>query len=304
MTHRLNSSVLLLLVCSICVTPLHAQSIRVQDDRQHMLTLDAPAQRIVSLAPHITELLFAIGAGDRVVGTVDYSDYPAAAKTIPRIGSFARFDFEAIAALKPDLVIAWYSGNPAQQVAGIEQLGIPVFFNEPSRLDDIALSLRRFGVLTGHGEAAEHSARHFESELQTLRATYGQASPLRVFYEVWDQPLMTINGKHLISDVIRLCGGVNIFAELAVKSPRVDIEAVIARRPQVIVAGIDEGRTHWLPQWRQWADLPAVAGGHLYAIDPELITRHTPRVLKGARQLCKYLQQVRGGQAQDGDSAN
>ena len=303
MKHCLNAA-LLMLVCLVCATALHAQSIRVQDDRQRTLTLDAPAQRIVSLAPHITELLFAIGAGDQVVGTVDYSDYPTAARTIPRIGSFARFDFEAIAALKPDLVIAWYSGNPAQQVAGIEQMGIPVYFNEPSRLDDIALSLRHFGVLSGHRQAAERSAQHFESELQTLRATYGQLSPLRVFYEVWDQPLMTINGKHLISDVIRLCGGVNIFAELPVVSPRVDIEAVLSRKPQVIVAGIDEGRTHWLPQWRQWVDLPAVAGGHLYAIDPDLITRHTPRVLKGARQLCQYLQQVRGQQSRENALSN
>jgi iron complex transport system substrate-binding protein len=242
------------------------------DDAGNRIVLPRPATRIVSLAPHVTELLFAAGAGDRVVGAVDYSNYPDAARRLPRIGSHAAFDLERIAALKPDLAIGWGSGNPPGQVAQLRRLNIPVFVNEPQRLDDIAASLRQVGVLAG--VPGEPAARAFEQRLAELRARHAQAAPVSVFYEIWNQPLMTIGGAHLISAAIG--------------------EAVLRADPQAIVAsGMDTARPEWLDHWRRWPQLKAVKHGNLFFVPPDLLQRHTPRLLDGVEQLCAALEIAR-----------
>jgi len=271
----------------------HAEIV-VQDDAGQTVRLAAPARRIVSLAPHITEDLYAAGAGAYIVGVVDYSDYPAAAKRLPRVGGYARLDLEAILALKPDLVIAWESGNPAVHLARLKTLGVPLFISQPRQLDDIATSLTRFGELAGTGAVAGDAARAFRARLAELRARYAGRPPVRSFYQIWNRPLVTINGEQSISDVMRLCGADNIFAGLSQLAPTVTVEAVLAADPEAIVAsGMGETRPEWLDMWKRWGQLTATARGNLFFIPPDLINRHTPRVLDGAQLLCAQMETVR-----------
>ncbi|MDD5248728.1 MAG: cobalamin-binding protein [Rhodocyclaceae bacterium] len=268
--------------------------VQVRDDSGVDVHLRAPARRIVSLAPHITELLFAAGAGARIIGTVDYSDYPDAAKRIARVGGYAQIDLETVAALKPDLVIAWASGNPPAAIAKLRALGVPVFVNEPDRILDVARSIEQFGQLAGTTAVAVDAAAAFRARYASLAERYAKRPKLRVFYQIWKEPLMTINGKQIISDAIRLCGGDNVFADLPALAPTVSVEAVLAANPDVIVAsGMGESRPEWLDDWRRWPALAAVAKGNLYFVPPELIQRHTPRVLDGAERLCADLETAR-----------
>lgn len=251
-------------------------------------------ERIVSLAPHVTELLFAAGAGGRVVGVVSYSDFPEEARGLPRVGGYRQLDLEGIVALKPDLVVAWRSGNPASQVERLESLGLRLVYIDPHRLEEIPEALERLGRLAGSEAEAARAAKRFRDELRRLRDAYGARPPVKVFYQIWNRPLMTVNGEHLISDVIRLCGGENRFAALAELAPRLDVEAVLAADPEVIVAsGMGEERPEWLDMWRDWPSLTATQRGNLFFIPPDLIQRHTPRILDGAARLCEALERVR-----------
>lgn len=267
-------------------------SIEVEDDAGETVTLATPARRIISLAPHVTELLFAAGAGQLVVGTPQYSDYPDAAKDIPRIGGSGGFDFERITALRPDLVVAWRSGNPAWVIERLRRIGFVLFLSEPRQLEDIASNMERLGVLTGNDAAAREASKRFRHDYQTLQTRYAQRRPVTVFYQVWEQPLMTINGEHLISHVIQLCGGVNVFAELPVLVPRINVEAVLRRRPEAILAAGDTD-SRVLDGWRRWLQLEAVRKDHLFLVPFAQIARHGPRVLQGAQQVCAALEEVR-----------
>ncbi|MCP5294015.1 MAG: cobalamin-binding protein [Zoogloeaceae bacterium] len=287
---RFAATIGLLLLASHTI----AAPISVIDDTGRNISLAGPAERIVSLAPHITELLYAAGAGNRVVGAVAYSDYPAAASTLPRVGGYSAIDMEAVAALRPDLVIAWKSGNRDAHLERFAALGIPVFVNEPRSMDDVARSLERIGTLAGTGETAKVAASSFRERRDELFARYARRPPVRMFYQIWDQPLMTINGKHLISDVMRLCGGSNVFAGLDQLAPRIGTEAVLAADPEVIVAsGMGDARPEWLDRWHKWPQLTAVARHNLFFIPPEIMQRHTPRILDGAERLCAQLESAR-----------
>jgi iron complex transport system substrate-binding protein len=271
----------------------HAELV-LTDDSGATVRLAAPARRIVSLAPHVTEVLFAAGAGERVVGTVDYSDYPDAAKRLPRVGGYSRLDLEAIAALKPDLVIAWQSGNPAAHVARLKELGLPIYFSQPNSIEDIAHSLEQYGRLAGTEAVADGKARAFRERLGQLRARYQDQAPVRVFYQIWKSPLSTVNDRQIISSVIRLCGGVNVFADLPSIAPVVSIESVLVANPEVIVAsGMDLARPEWLDDWTRWTQITAATRGNLFFIPPDIIQRHTPRLLDGAEQLCGHLDTAR-----------
>ena len=271
----------------------HAE-ILLKDDRGSTVKLAAPAQRIVSLAPHITEVLFAAGAGSRIVGTVEYSDYPEAAEKIRRVGGYSRLDLEAIAALKPDLVIGWQSGNAPAHVDKLEKLGLTTYVSQPDRIEDIARTLETYGRLAGTEAIALPAAKAFRERLAALRTQYERRETLRVFYQVWKQPLTTINGRQIISDAIRLCGGANVFAELPTLAPNVSVEAVLAANPDVIIAsGMGDSRPEWLDDWRRWKQMTAVAREDLYFVPPALIQRHTPRLLEGTEIICKHLETVR-----------
>lgn len=285
--------VLLLLVAWLLPATVRAE-IRVTDDSGERLVLEQPARRIVSLAPYLTELLFAAGAGPYIVGVSDHSDYPPAALALSRIGAGTGLDLERIVALQPDLVVAWDSGNPAGQVGRLRDLGLRVYRSEPRRLEDIGIALERFGELAATQAEALIAADVYNRRLASLRRRNADSTPIEVFYQVWDRPLMTVSGRHIISDVMRLCGGVNVFDDLARLAPPVGIEAVLQRNPRVIIAAASaDGSTGVLQHWQRWSNLEAVRENNLYTIPDDVLVRHTPRILDGAERLCRILDQVR-----------
>lgn len=266
----------------------------VTDDRDRQLCLDRPAKRIISLSPGVTELLFAAGAGGKIVGAVSYSDYPEAARAIPRIGSYKRLDMENLLARQPDLVVAWISGNPMEQVDKLESLGLPVYYSEQRDFEDVATTLERLGQLAGTEDTAAQAAGAFRDGIEAIRQRYADAEPVPVFYQIWDDPLMTVNNDHLISQAGNLCGGVNIFGELSRLTPRVDKGSVLAEDPEAIVAGgMGESNPDWLEAWKDFPQMRAVARDNLLFIPPSSIQRPTPRLLEGSRMLCRQLEQVR-----------
>jgi len=277
----------------VCPTPAAAE-VRVVDDAGREVVLPAPAQRVVSLAPHLTEQLFHIGAGAQVVGTVDFSDYPPGARAIPRIGGSGGINLERLLAVRPDLVVAWSSGNPKRVIDRLERLHIPVYLDEPRGLADIARSLERLGALTGRRAAGTAAAAEFMERARVLSARYRDRPSVRVFYQVLDPRLITVNGAHLISELLSMCGGVNVFAELPVLAPIVSEEAVLARDPDAIVAGGTEGEwERWERRWRERAELKAVRNGALYFVAADLLHRHSVRVLEGTERLCAALDDAR-----------
>ncbi|HEY9050886.1 MAG TPA: cobalamin-binding protein [Gammaproteobacteria bacterium] len=267
--------------------------IRVMDDVGRTIVLEKPAQRIISLAPHATELIYVAGGEKQIVAAVDFSDYPQQAKQLPRVGSYEKLDIEAILALQPDLVIAWQSGNPAEQFNQLIQLGVNVFITEARSFEDIADNIRKFGQLLDTRQIANQQANDYLQQLMQLRQDYQGRAQVRVFYQVWNDPLFTVNGKHLINKVIELCGGVNVFSDLAVLAPRISVESVIEKNPDVIIAGLNEERHDWLGSWQKWHGMKAVKNGHVYGVNADLIVRHTPRILQGARQVCEAIDKVR-----------
>jgi iron complex transport system substrate-binding protein len=270
------------------------QGIRVEDDTGRAVVLPMPARRIISLAPHTTELLFAAGAGSRIVATVDYSDYPPAARAIPRIGGSSGLDLERILTLKPDLIVGWASGNPRRTIERLQDLGLPVYLTEPRHLADIARDLEQLGRLAGTSGAARPEAARFTARYRALAARYADRARVRVFYQVLDPLLITVNGEHLISEILNLCGGENIFAALPVLAPVVGEEAVIKADPDAIMAGgTEDGWRGWRARWRERADLTAARRGALYFIPADTLHRHGPRVLDGAEQVCAALDDAR-----------
>ncbi len=268
--------------------------VEVVDDTGEPVRLAQPARRIISLAPHTTELLFQAGSGEYIVGAVEYSDYPPAAREIQRVGGYNNPDLETILSLKPDLIVAWQSGNSHSLIKRLRALGLVLYVTEPRELEDIPSNLLRLGLLSGTEAVAEEASRRFNKELERLRGRYASQRPVRLFYEVWSQPLMTINGDHLISKVIRLCGGENAFGSLPTLAPRIGVEAVLEADPEAIIAsGMGKERPEWLDDWRDWPHLTAVKQDNLFFIPPALLQRHTPRILLGAQQLCSYLERAR-----------
>jgi len=250
-----------------------------------------PAQRIISLAPHITELLFAAGAGDKVIAAVDYSDYPPAARQFPRVGDAAHLDLERIVALDPDLVIAWNTGTSQEDIDRLRRLGINVYVSDLHAMEDIAGEVRTLGRRAGTERSAEIAAKGFERRLESLREEYKGRKTVSVFIQVWERPLMTVGGRHIISDALKICGGKNPFSDLQSIAPTVSIEAVLKADPQVIVGDVPVAELS--EQWSRWPELRAVRLAHVYTIPAELIARPTPRMLDGVERLCAIMDEVR-----------
>ncbi len=282
---------LLLLVASC---GLARAEIAVVDDSGATVRIAQPAKRIISLAPHVTESLFAVGAGERIVGTVEYSNYPEDAKKITRVGGYSRLDLEAIVALKPDLVIVWESGNVKAHVEKLRALGLTLYLTQPNRIEDVMSTLERLSQLAGTQDVGRKTVADLNARLERLRQSYSRKPPVRTFYQIWKDPLSTVGGKQIISSVVTLCGGENVFGGLDALAPIVSVEAVIAANPEVIIAsGMGEVRPEWLADWKRWSSITAVARGNLFFIHPDLIQRHTPRLLDGAARLCQQLETAR-----------
>ncbi len=251
-------------------------------------------ERIISLAPHITEILFAVGAGDEIIGAVEYSDYPEAANQITRIGNSSQLSYEVILSMQPTLVVAWQSGNGQEEIHRLEELGLKVYSYEPETLEDVAESLRVIGSLSGHTEEGAKQADAFHTRLRRLRAQYAESELVRVYYQLGNEPQMTLNGTHLVSDVIQLCGGENVFTDAIPLVPRVSVESVVRANPEAIVTATSNAlKPDWLDDWLDWPTLDAAANQHLYAVNADFMHRHSPRILDGAEQLCAILEEVR-----------
>ncbi|MHB1352956.1 MAG: cobalamin-binding protein [Thiobacillus sp.] len=277
----------ILALCLLLAGAAHAAPIRVVDDAGLTLELVRPPQRIVSLTPHLTELLFAVGAGAQAVGVDSASDYPEAARGLPRVGDYSRVNFERILALKPELVLVWLGGNRPADVHGLKAMKLPLLHTRATRLDDVARLLRLLGRASGHPAQGERAAQQFAQRLAAIERRYARGRRLPVFYQVWDRPLMTVGGGHWISEALAVCGARNIFADLTALSPVVSREAVLQRAPEVIISGSDAPDVH--AGWRRYSELPAVRTGAFVRVDADRLHRPSPRLLDGVVQLCESI---------------
>ena len=252
----------------------------------------APAPRIVSLAPHLTEIAYAAGAGTALVGTVEYSDFPEAARSLPRVGDGWRVDLERVLALRPDVVLAWSSGTPRATIERLQALRLVVVEVPTYRLVDVPAALRRVGDLAGTRAIAEPVAARFEADERRLRRQHAGARPVTVFVQIDDEPLFTVSGRHVISEVVELCGGRNVFAGFPQIAPQVDAEAVLALDPQVILS-TDDTVADPRAQWLRWPQLAAVRHGTIYAMPSDTVARASPRLVEGVATVCSALDDAR-----------
>ena len=281
-----------LLLAALLLSTQAQASITVRDDDGNAVTLPKPAQRVIAMAPHVTELIFAAGGGDKIVGTVSYADYPEAAKKIPRLGSNREVDMERVVALKPDLIVVWRHGSSERQIEQLRKLGFPLFHSEPKKLDQIAENVINMGKLLGTEAAAEAAAKDMRQKLAALRVRYASRPPVRTFYQVWDKPFYTLNGAHIVSDALRACGGENIFASLKVTAPVVGIEGVLQEDPEAIF-GTAEKDYGGVALWRPYTQLQAVRQGNLFTLNGDLLNRAGPRMIEGTAVLCEKLEEAR-----------
>ncbi|MCP4091573.1 MAG: cobalamin-binding protein [Gammaproteobacteria bacterium] len=264
-----------------------------QTDNYQPVIAGQAAVKIVSLSPHITELVFAAGAGEHLVGVVEYSDFPPAAVDLPHIGSAFRVDYEVLRQLQPDLILAWQSGNPVEIIERLNVLGYHVVALEPQGLESVADQLQLVGQLAGTSVQADQAAAKLRKNIMELRSYSAAEEPLSVFWQIAADPYFTVTGRHIINDVLELCGGRNIFANAPGLAPAVTLEAILAERPDVIIASVRPGDDVWKNKWQSWSQLPAVQNKHLYAVDPDLISRPGPRIVHGAAQICAALADAR-----------
>lgn len=283
-----------LFAAAACALALNAgAAITVMDDDGRPVTLQKPALRVIALAPHVTELLYAAGGAERIIAAVDYSDYPEQAKRLPRVGSNREVDMERIAALKPDLLVVWMHGSSERQIAQIRALGIPMFHSEPKKLIEIASNLTRLGQLMGTETVANAAAADMRRQLSALAAQYSRRPTVRMFYQVWHKPLYTLNGGHIVSDAMRLCGGENIFADMKVTAPVVGIEAVLQEDPEVILGGARSKDEDSVAMWMAYPAMTAVRRANVMQVDGNLLNRSGPRMIAGAAALCEKLELAR-----------
>jgi iron complex transport system substrate-binding protein len=275
-----------------CLSLPAQADIVVDDARGKTVRLQRPAQRIVTLAPNLAELVDSAGAGERLVGVARFSNFPSPVTRLPVVSDALTFDIEAILALKPDLVLAWHSGTPPSVIARLESLGLAVFASYAGRVTDVATAVRQIARLTGTQAGAELSLRRFESALATLRRDVAARDRVRVFYEIWHRPLMTVSDRHFAGDVIRLCGGENVFGDAISLTPEVSLEALLSARPDVVVGG---GSSETADSLRQrWQHMPAPLNAlPVVPVPPDLIQRPTLRLADGAALVCTGLTEIR-----------
>lgn len=248
--------------------------------------------RIVTLAPHLAEIVHAAGAGGALVGVSEYSDHPAAVRTLPRVGDGWQVDYERVLALRPDLVLAWESGTPTATIERLRALGLEVVVVTTNGLDDVATALRRIGDLAGTRPVAEAAARRYETQIAAARERHTGARPVTVFVEIDDRPLFTVGGRHVISEAVELCGGRNVYAGLEQAAPQVDLESVLARDPEAILS-TDDTVADPRAEWQRWTRLTAVKAGTIYSVPSDTVTRATPRLVDGVEAICAALDDAR-----------
>ena len=278
------------LACAVALANCTHAAVTVTDDTGRSMRLAHVPQRIASLAPGATEMLFAAGAGDQVIATVEYSDDPPQARLVPRIGDAAAIDMERLVALHPDVVVVWPQGGNPAQIAAVKRVGLPVYSEQVDAFGEFPDSLRRLGALAGTRAVADQAARALEAQLAALTRRYGGGAPVTILLQIWDRPIYTVGGRQLMSDALRLCGARNVFGDLKEAAPVVDVEAVIARNPDMIIAAAPPGASAaWLAEWRAFATLKAVRTGRLIAFEDQRLTGLGPSALTATAALCQLI---------------
>ncbi|MCG8670754.1 MAG: cobalamin-binding protein [Pseudomonadales bacterium] len=281
---------------ALCFADDNQHPVSINDDLGNQVTLKQPAKRIVSLAPHNTEILFSIGAGHKVVGTVHYSDYPKAALDIPRIGGYDKINIEQIITLQPDLIVAWRTGNDSRANKRLQDLGYPVYYSEPSSFQDIANSMEKLAVLTGTAEQGKKRKQIFLEKYHELKTSSASKQTIKIYYEVWQNPRYTLGGSHFSAELFTVCGGENIFADVKEKAPIVSLEAILTRNPDVILTGDRHGKetlAQLRGNWKKWPQIKAVKNQQIHYVNADIFTRSSPRAIDAAVALCELLDGVR-----------
>ncbi|NLC24782.1 MAG: cobalamin-binding protein [Oxalobacter sp.] len=284
---------ILLLLCFVVTS---AGAVSVVDDDGRTVTLPKPAGRIISTAPHITEFLFETGGAGHIAGVTSYSNYPSEAQSLPLVGDNRRIDMERVLALKPDLIIAWRGGNPVRQIDQLKRMGIPVFYSDLKTMEDIPKTLERFGTLVGQAEKGKKQGALWKMRLERLKKQYENRPVLTVFYQISERPLYTLSGKHIISEAIRICGGENIFSGLDTIAPRISIESILEKNPDVIFISRSGGSANGINFWRRFGVIRAVRKNNVFEIDADLMDRPGPRFIDGVSALCEKIDKARTSQ--------
>jgi iron complex transport system substrate-binding protein len=292
-----KARLLALAAALVLATAARAQTppLHLVDDAGHEVVLSHPAQRIVALAPHLTELVYAAGAGQQLVAVGKYSDWPPEALTKPVISDAFAVNYEALARLKPDLVLVWGSGTPERIKSKLRTLGVPVYEIEIRTVAGLVDTLRGIGRLAGTEGVAQARAQAIAADWAALKASYGGRKPVRVFFQLWDAPLMTLNSQHLISSAIAACGGSNVFAELPTLTATVSWEVAVQRDPQLIVTAGAPGEAGKPGRWAEFKRVSAVQHGEYGRVEGDLLDRSGPRFVDGARELCEAIDHARQG---------
>ena len=295
-------SIILLILLAACDNDLPANDqkseksvpLQVKDFSDETITLTKPAERIIALAPHIVENVFTAGAGDKLVGVVQYSNYPEQANSLPIVGGYEKTNLERVLALNPDLIIGWQSGNSHGSLNRLKELGFSVYIDQPDSLKDVAKSISDIGILSGTSAVARPAAQNYLRSLEEIQMAYQDKIKISSFYQVWNSPLQTISGGHIISGAIEICGGVNVYANEFAVAPIINIESLLERDPMAIIAsGMSSARPDWLDDWLEWPSLRAVQAGNLFYVNPDHIQRHTIRLMSGIESICAQLDTAR-----------
>lgn len=284
-----------LMVVIASVFPLTAwgHPVSAKDDLGGLVRLSKPADRIITLAPNATEIVASAGAMDKVVGDSAYSNWPPPARALPRVSNAFRIDLERIVDLRPDLIVAWASSLPLAAQRALERLGYPVFILRPRSLKQIAHEVLEIGKLAGTDSRAKASAIRYLHQLRRLSKRYTGLPTVSVFYEISGKPLYTVGGQQIISKIIRLCGGRNVFSSLRTLAPVVTRASVLARDPEVILTGSGPFARERLQRWSKEPWMAAVRADNLFVLPASLLGQPGPRILRGARKVCRDLQLAR-----------
>ena len=256
------------------------------------VVLAAPAKRVIALSPHSVEMLYAIGVGESILATTDHTDYPPAALSIPQIGGNHGILIERVIELNPDLVVVWGSGNKAEDIARLKSLGFKIFNSDPKSLEAVATDLKALGELTDHSDEANRVADDYLIELAKLRRRNATKEDVKVFYQLWSTPLMTVSKNSWIQQIIDVCHGDNVYIDAASDYPQVSLESVLLKMPEVILQSQDKGNILGV-DWSRWQEIPAVNNKHIYQLNADLLHRATPRALLGVNALCEALDKAR-----------
>lgn len=251
------------------------------------------AERVISLAPHLTEMMYSAGAGNQLVGTVNYSDYPSEAKKLAIIGGYSNLNYEKIISLNPDVVLYWQGGNQAQAIKRLQQLGINVLSFKEKTLDDIPQTILKLGKRFHTENHARKISQQLTQQLQQLKTTYQHHHKVTVFYQIWDAPLMTIGKPQFLNEAIELCGGQNIFNDQLQPAPQVSLESVLARNPQIILlGGQKQKQQQWQTYWQQFTQLHATQNQQIYLLNADHFQRPTARLIHALPALCQTINQA------------